>query len=462
MLFRVCIFVGFGLVGLTSGLFAQETDAESGFSSLHLDDYVDSRFEAGDDATLQLIQLGEKSGTENALEWESRIRQRRASYPDASKWVGKYSTHFVECYHVDYSSRFLMYLPDDYDPNETYSLVVVGHGGNSSMSASRAYNVARQYIQLYAPEVTSSMKAIVVAPASERGWGPIGYSLVFSTISQVKKMVPIDPDRVYLTGQSMGGHLSYRMALTFADRIAAVAPHSGGYDFVAKESIGNLLNVPGVAVFGAREPYGINGDNKTNAKWGKQHGLNWKFVEKNGGHTIYQDELGPMANFFAENPRDLYRKSVYLRQGGTMHFVKTWEIKGWPDHKIYKDRRPMMWNTRHWIQVKPRPDCKTPLELIANNLGENQIEITCSEVRQLSVYLHPKMVDMDQPVTIKVNGEVVFRDRVKPDVALMLDTVRTFGDRGRIFWAKVDLEVTTDSKVVIPVIEADGSADEET
>ena len=220
-----------------------------------LDAYLDARWSPDEDATAQMANAIREAGYTHLGAWSTLLGARRVSYPDASEWVGGVTWHPVECAHVDYASEYALYVPENYYPNERYSLVVVGHGGNSSMSAEQAHSTAEQYLKAYAPEVTSRMRAIVVAPASERGWGPIGYSLVFSTISAVQRQLPIDPDRIYVTGQSMGGHLAYRMGLLFGDRFAAISPHRGGYDSVEKESIGPFLNVPGFAVFrGVVEP----------------------------------------------------------------------------------------------------------------------------------------------------------------------------------------------------------------
>lgn len=60
----------------------------------------------------------------------------------------------------------------------------------------------------------------------------------------------------------------------------------------------------------------------------------------------------------------------------------------------------------------------------------------------VSIYLHPKMVDFAKPVDIEVNGKSVFHEVVKPDFATMLELVREFDDRGRIFWARVDVKVS--------------------
>ena len=53
----------------------------------------------------------------------------------------------------------------------------------------------------------------------------VGYLL--SIIDETEASVPIDPDRIYVTGHSNGGYMSYRMACSASDRIAAIAPLAG-------------------------------------------------------------------------------------------------------------------------------------------------------------------------------------------------------------------------------------------
>ena len=61
---------------------------------------------------------------------------------------------------------------------------------------------------------------------------------------------PVDPDRVYLTGLSMGGFGTWSLATEFPDRFAAIAPVcGGGYWFLADQ----LRDVPVWAFHGARD-----------------------------------------------------------------------------------------------------------------------------------------------------------------------------------------------------------------
>ncbi|GAH77854.1 unnamed protein product, partial [marine sediment metagenome] len=59
----------------------------------------------------------------------------------------------------------------------------------------------------------------------------------------------------------------------------------------------------------------------------------------------------------------------------------------------------------------------------------------------LTVFLHDRLVDMDKPITIRVNGRRRFRRRVSRDVGFMLEEVRREYDTKRIFYNNVKLRV---------------------
>ena len=441
-----CILVVFHYASTTQLAAFQSTENEHHELSAEIDKYIDARFDGSSKDTGKLIEKLRVAGITQLAQMEQLLRKRRANYPDSLDLIGKITQHEIDCMHVDYSSSFFLFVPADTDFKKPVALIVVGHGGNSSMSKQRASQTAKSYIQIYSKGITKDFNAVIIAPSSERGWGQIGNSLILSSISKIKRMLPIDADRIYITGQSMGGHLAYRSALTLPDRWGAVSPHSGGYNFVEKKSIENLINVPGFSIWGVREPFGINKDNRINQKWAEENQLNWQFVEKNGGHTIYQDELPNVAKFFKANPRNLYRDDVYIRAGGHMKFVQTWKIKTWPEHTVYHETKPLRWNMRHWLQIVPRPDLKEPLIAHAKKTGNNQFEISTSNVKDLSLFLHPNMVDFKKPVIVRAGGKQVFNEKVESDPKLMFELVREFDDRGRIFWAKIDLQLEDATK----------------
>ena len=116
-----------------------------------IDAYIDLRFEAELSATGELLAMLEKSGVTTMATIEDLLRAPRHRYPDVVDLVGKETEHEVACYHVDYESTYRLFVPEGYSHDVATPLVIVGHGGNSSMSPERARNVGEQYLQAYAP-----------------------------------------------------------------------------------------------------------------------------------------------------------------------------------------------------------------------------------------------------------------------------------------------------------------------
>jgi pimeloyl-ACP methyl ester carboxylesterase len=445
--------MGSFLFGCSSGN-PVATDADK--TSLHaaLDAYIDLRFEATPEATAELVGRIEALNL-SAADVETMLRAGRASYEPPADKLGDYSFDPIDCYHVDYSTKYFIYVPADYDASKAYPLVFVGHGGDSAMSVDYATSTARSYIRTYAPVFGAMSGFILVAPASTVGWGEIGNSLMFSTISQIERQYHVDPERIYVMGQSMGGHLSYRSGLRFPDHFAAVSPQSGGYDYVEMDTVQNLYTIPGYATYGTAasgELYGLDVVNQTLDAWLSAHHYPWIFAEKDGGHTIYTDELPKIVDFFNGHARDLYRRTTYLRDKGSMKFDKTEQNDGWPTVYQINTARPLRWNMRNFVEVTPRPDFDGNLTVYAAVGDGNRIDLTSENVRHLRVYLHPKMgIDLSQPVEIYANGELRFSGRVEVDMRLLLETVKEFDDRGRIYYAAVDVDVATDQAVPDPV-----------
>lgn len=87
----------------------------------------------------------------------------------------------LQCEHVDYKTTFFLYVPKGYKPAKQTPLLVVGHGGNGAMSATYATKATISGILGWLP-IVEKRRMILVAPQSERGWGTIGYSIIFSLI----------------------------------------------------------------------------------------------------------------------------------------------------------------------------------------------------------------------------------------------------------------------------------------
>ncbi|WP_375510152.1 prolyl oligopeptidase family serine peptidase [uncultured Nostoc sp.] len=90
---------------------------------------------------------------------------------------------------------------------------------------------------------------IVISPQCPRGeyWNVDRLSAL---LDEVIASYPIDPDRVYLTGLSMGGYGTWHLAAAQPERFAAIAPICGGGN---PQAARNLKNLPVWAFHGAKD-----------------------------------------------------------------------------------------------------------------------------------------------------------------------------------------------------------------
>jgi predicted peptidase len=99
---------------------------------------------------------------------------------------------------------------------------------------------------------------ILVSPQCPNGsfWRPDD---VMSLLDDVVKRYPVDEDRIYLTGLSMGGFGTWSLVALYPERFAAAIPICGGGDQVAmaaqdKEKSAALKALPIWVFHGAKDP----------------------------------------------------------------------------------------------------------------------------------------------------------------------------------------------------------------
>lgn len=125
---------------------------------------------------------------------------------------------------VEVSIDYLLYLPDDYDTKEAWPLVLFLHG------AGERGNDLELVKKHGPPKLIAAGKKfpfIVVSPQcpENRWWEPIELVALLDDVSSRYK---VDPDRIYVTGLSMGGFGTWRLAAFAPERLAAIAPICGG------------------------------------------------------------------------------------------------------------------------------------------------------------------------------------------------------------------------------------------
>lgn len=140
--------------------------------------------------------------------------------------------------------QYLLYLPKDYDAKESWPLLLFLHG-----SGERGDDL--ELVKVHGPPKLvaegKDFPFIVVSPQcpKEQSWE--AYQLR-ALLDDLESRYKVDPDRIYVTGLSMGGFGTWQLAATTPNRFAAIAPICGGGDVIWAR---RLENVPVWAFHGA-------------------------------------------------------------------------------------------------------------------------------------------------------------------------------------------------------------------
>jgi predicted esterase len=137
---------------------------------------------------------------------------------------------------------YTLYVPGPYEPRRRYGLVVALHGagGDDFDMASRLASARPADMLVLAPYGRGDMR-----------YESTGERDVLDAIDLVMSRYAIDPDRVYLTGSSMGGFGTWRLAQLYPSRFAAIAPFAGWTD---PDCLENVASVPALVVHGDADP----------------------------------------------------------------------------------------------------------------------------------------------------------------------------------------------------------------
>ena len=127
---------------------------------------------------------------------------------------------------VHYNFGYVEYLPENFDKNKKYPLVIFLHGAGER---GEDLDIASRHgFMKHVRESGREYPFIFVAPQCPCGkyWGCYTESLL-AFIDYVTASLPVDADRVYLTGLSMGGTGTWMLAMADPERFAAIAPICG-------------------------------------------------------------------------------------------------------------------------------------------------------------------------------------------------------------------------------------------
>lgn len=154
--------------------------------------------------------------------------------------------------------RYLLHLPEGAQERAEGSgrlpLVLFLHGAGE-----RGEDLAR--VTVHGPPALvrrgTRFPFILVAPQCPEGrvWDPVALTAL---LEDCVRRLPVDPERVYVTGLSMGGYGTWKLGLLHPERFAAIVPICGGGEWIdvrlaGREKLESLRDLAVWAFHGARD-----------------------------------------------------------------------------------------------------------------------------------------------------------------------------------------------------------------
>ena len=146
--------------------------------------------------------------------------------------AGKQVATEIDVRHEDAKSslKYLIYLPHDYaaDADKQWPVMLFLHGRGESYGP---IDIVKKWGPPRMVERGEKLPYILISPQCppRQFWSqPKAQAHVIQLLDHVLAKYKTDKQRIYLTGLSMGGYGSWRMAADYPQRFAAVAPICGG------------------------------------------------------------------------------------------------------------------------------------------------------------------------------------------------------------------------------------------
>jgi predicted esterase len=262
---------------------------------------------------------------------------------------------------------------------------------------------------------------------TEHGWSDSGTEeFVIELIEAGLRTFQVDPNRLFLTGHSMGGYGTWTLGAHHADRVAGLAAYAGAptpYWNDKKEVVGiqdgvlpNLFTLP-FHIYQSTDdqnvPYEVN--HWAAAELGR-------LKEKYGGYNfIYQEVTGRGHGF---------------PPGGPLPALE-WVGKYDRDPRPKKIRwEPVLsWKKQfYWLRWE-NPE-KGPI--IEASIEDNNIKIETSKPAPgLKVLLDERLIDFQKEVVVTLNGKTSYRGSVEPQLFYLLRGARERYDPHSWYLAEV-------------------------
>jgi len=175
-----------------------------------------------------------------------------------SSWVCSQETIIENIMHDGIEREYMVYVPASYDSSEEVPLILNFHGYGSNAIQQLVYGdfraiSDREGFILVVPEGTFDL---IGNAHWNVGWGAStvdDVAFVSTLIDQLVQDYAINEERIYSTGMSNGGFISYELACQLSDRIAAIASVTGSMSLPTFQNCNPNRPIPVLQIHGTAD-----------------------------------------------------------------------------------------------------------------------------------------------------------------------------------------------------------------
>jgi dienelactone hydrolase len=303
---------------------------------------------------------------------------------------------------VDGSTQFCRaYLPATYDPAKRWPLVIWLHGFNGENPVYWKWWWAdTRHMPL------AERHDIVYVEPHGRGntsYNGIGDRDVMRCIDLAKQRFKIDDDRVYLTGQSMGGGGTWVVASRHPGMFAAIAPVFGGFDyhiFLSEDQLAKLT--PRERAQNERQSSYVQSESLLNTPIYVNHGdadpsvdveqsrYAVRMLQRWGYDIRYREHPGKGHGGLGNDDEAIDWLLRYKRNPNPAHVrVRAADLK---DAAAY------------WLRIDQRAGGRDIMAADAEAVGPNAIRLDTANVVAVTLSPGAPLVDPARPLRVSWNG----------------------------------------------------------
>lgn len=281
--------------------------------------------------------------------------------------------------------RYVLYVPPQYEENKDHHWpVILFLHGSGEMGTD---NIRQTGVGLprYIRKNPESFPFVVIMPQVSEMWyrgrnGAAMLAILDQTLSEYRT----DPDRVYLTGLSMGGFGTWELAVTQPDRFAAIAPVCG---MAPTDYLSNIKEMPVWAFHGEKDPNVPVSGSRDAIGALRKLGSEPKYSEyPNEGHKIWDMVYGSkqLYRWFLEHKRPAAPRKIDYRIPGPL--ARLW-----------------------WLTALVEKNSVGKARIRAEIDDQNTLTLTTEGVKAWSVTCEDDPLKRGDPIQVIMNGELVYR-----------------------------------------------------